>query len=327
MPAQLHSAPLWPVAVVVVGALSGLVAAALPPCSGTASPDAAALGVAASDDVIVRAFGVDRFAPAMHATGWRAQPPWSTEVSASRLLAAGLDPSPRWRWTPAGSAGGWTLFDPRHDDADTPESMREPTPTAFGAQLRRAQVSILHEDGTARACDRWVFGRWICGPEPWHYVGVTEVAVRGRQERCIWAHPHSEGTLRIAFPGVGAGTLTGRHGLSDVGATSDVDGDVPFVIRVGDEVVETRNQTRRSGFTPFRVRLEHAAPATLAFEVGNDVVAQRHFCFEATLQPLGRSPRAHDADAAEGEDAASLTDDGSAPDEGSAAPTAPPEAQ
>ena len=202
-----------------------------------------------------------------------------------------------------------------------------------GTRCWRAQVSIVRADGTTRVCDRWVFGRWICGPEPWHYVGVSEVNVRGRAERCIWAHPHEEGTLRVAFPGVGSGTLTGRHALSDVGVTSDVEGDVPFVIRVGADVVETRNQTQRSGFVPFRVRLEHEAPATLAFEIGNDVVAQRHFCFEATLQPLPSAQRGLPARAAEaGEGSAERRDgfvagDGSSDaNEGSAATTATTEA-
>ena len=153
--------------------------------------------------------------------------------------------------------------------------------------LRSAEVSIERPDGTVRRCDRWLFGRWFCGPGDWNYVGPAEVQIRGRAEHCLWAHPTTEGTLVVSFPDLPRASLvTGRHGISDLGATSDVVGEFTFEVRVDGEVLESRRQARRRGMTSFRVAtgLDEVETFDLEFRVGGETTSQRHFCFTALVR-------------------------------------------
>jgi hypothetical protein len=165
-------------------------------------------------------------------------------------------------------------------------------------EIRSLRVSVVSASGVARPCERWVFGRWVCGPDAWNYVGATTVAVRDREERCLWAHPTAEGVLRIETGRLPPGaTLRGRGGLSDGAAANEDAAPVRlrvFVVRPDDQspgapALEREFPSRR-GWSNWRVELPDAEGVRVRVEVDAADVGQRHFCLTASARAgVGRA--------------------------------------
>lgn len=204
-------------------------------------------------------------------------------------------------------------------------------------RVRGATVAV-ESDAGSRACDRWLFGRWFCGPADWNYVGPSDVTVRGRAERCLWLHPTDEGDLVVRYAGVpGATQLRGRMALADAAADNEAGAPVRFEVRAWPDAGErpaeamySREHTSRRGWSSWRVDLPEASELIVELRVAADEVGQRHFCVTGATRVTARAqPR--DADQApqgEADDVptsrpmdGSGAAEGSAGVEGSGAPT------
>lgn len=217
------------------------------------------------------------------AQGARFEPPWTRGVPESRIvLTRGAHPRPVGAFAVELEREGWVRWGPV--DAQT-RPAAAPDRVRLNELLPKAEVRIVGPGGAERPCDRWMFGRWHCGPDDWNYVGETTVVVRDRPQECIWAHP-VDGALVIRFADVPRGaTLTGKHMLSDIAAQSDVPGDITLDIRVDGESVSTRTQALRRGLATFRVALpEGPELMDLEFEITAETTAQRHFCFDGSIR-------------------------------------------
>lgn len=222
--------------------------------------------------------------------------------------------------------GGWLRIEyvPRDEAAAVaPPALSS---VDLAASIDRAVVSIVRPDGTERTCDRFVFGRWVCGPDEWNHVSVTDVVVRERAAPCIWAHPTAEGELRITFPALPrAASLTGRHALADTAADIPDGAPVAFDIDVDGVRVSERSQANRRGWTSWRAAVPDSESATMdvTFRVRADAVGARHFCFTAALSMRpDRSGRADEPTGMPQRNAVDVTDiarpaDGSGHSDGS----------
>ena len=238
------------------------------------------------DNAVVRASAVDAFAGGSSLpSSVRFEPPWTRgePAGAVAVVTRGEQPRPHALFAEGAQTDEWTRWDliepPRDAVASTERFL-------FGDNLGQAEVSV-GEGESARACGSWLFGRWQCGPHPWLYVGEGEIQVRGRPQRCIWAHPSDEGPLQILFRDVPLGDIvSGRHMLADVGVRNGVPGDVTFRVFVDDELLGERTQPQRQGLNTFRFSISDAAErGDVRFEVSAEVTAQRHFCFTAQTRP------------------------------------------
>ncbi|MFT6400369.1 MAG: hypothetical protein ACJAYU_005140 [Bradymonadia bacterium] len=237
-------------------------------------------------DAVVRASGVDLVAAGRDLPSTaQFEPPWVRGVphGAGAIVTRGDSPLPQSDFVVGAHAGGWT----RWVLADPPETPSGPRARfTFGEHLGQAIVAVGGE-----LCDTWLFGKWQCGPNPWNYVGEAEVQVRGRMQRCIWAHPSDDGILSLEFSDVPLGMMiSGRHMLGDIGVSNDEEGDIQFRVLVNDEIVGDRQQQQRAGLNTFRHTLDDAPErGTVRFEIEAEVTAQRHFCFTAQTRTQSSS--------------------------------------
>lgn len=251
-------------------------------------PDPAASPGPYSAPVVSHLTGPDLRLGAVGDVPVRIRPPWadaSVDLAGHAVLydrpsARPLPPvDTAWEPVTTRSDGAFMLAGPAAesapDDGDTTVSLVE--------RVRDARVSVVG-DGATRACDRWLFDRWFCGPEPWLYVGATELSVRGRPWRCIWAHPTSEGALEIAFDGLPAGgSLRGRYAYADAAADRATGEGVTLEVVVDGESVTRVVAPIERGHGTWRANLPgDATVATL--RVTSTELAQRHFCVDAAVR-------------------------------------------
>ncbi|MCB9507558.1 MAG: hypothetical protein H6700_07135 [Myxococcales bacterium] len=242
--------PLWPASVVAVAAVVGVVAVGSGGRSAPAPP--APPPLAEPTLPAIRMFHPDGVASAVARTGTRFEPPWTREPARGPVWTRGFSPQPLDAWEASGEHDGWSLWQP----AGRAEA--RPTPFDLADAVRGARVWVESTAGELRECDRWVFGRWYCGPDTWNTVGVADVTISGRAESCIWAHPIADSDLHILFPAVPQGNLAARAAIADVGVASDVEGDVRYDVLVDGQVVATRSHAQRAGFISFRVSVREA---------------------------------------------------------------------
>lgn len=286
-------------AVLVVAVGASLVGAVVPPRSLAPPPDALTAG--ASELRVV--------APEAVAAGPRTPvtPPWAEAPRTSTAFVTGPGvqaPPPQLATTRelAGRERGWRRFEVQGAESQVPQRPR----IALSEQVHEARVAVVNEDGTRRACDDWAFGRWVCGPDAWNYVGPTELSVRDRTQSCLWMHPLAGATLEVTWPDVPAGRVSGRTALSDIAADNEAAGAVRYSVHWGDEEVVDRAHPSARGWRRFS-RVVGAQPDTLGdgmdgsgqgsgespgatvadltLRVWADDVAQRHFCVELDAHP------------------------------------------
>ncbi len=178
----------------------------------------------------------------------------------------------------------------------------EPSPRqrriSLSSDIRGAVVEVVSANGAVRACDAWAFGRWECGPDAWNFVGSSEVMVREQPQTCLWMHPVADATLRVTWPDVPAGRVSGRTALSDLAADNADAGPVNVRIRWGGEEVVDREHAPERGWRRFSRMVgtpvlrdgsgderPPAATADVVLEVHAENVGQRHFCVELNAHP------------------------------------------
>src|SRR5690606_22000857 len=55
--------------------------------------------------------------------------------------------------------------------------------TLLSERVRSVAAAYVPEvGGETIACDRWIFGRLVCGPHPWNWVGQRDITVNGKME-------------------------------------------------------------------------------------------------------------------------------------------------
>jgi hypothetical protein len=163
--------------------------------------------------------------------------------------------------------------------------------TWLSATLRSSEVSYVDESGHSSPCSRWRFGRSFCGPNEWNWMGMAEVQVSGRTERCIWAHPLSGAELHIVFPDVdGSAKLRGRYAFADSALVDSNASPVSFRVLVNDEERVKRVLPNKSGWNHFTITAQDDASETvdLRFVVSSSNDGRRHFCFDTELIHQGR---------------------------------------
>jgi hypothetical protein len=107
--------------------------------------------------------------------------------------------------------------------------------------------------------------------------------IDGLLRKCVWAHPMTNKTLLVSFPGFGyGGSLSGMYGLvdssEDILSAVDSPGTVTFsVLSDGKKVFE--DKITHAGYHEFNVALG-ATPTKLEFLVFANDNSGRHFCFD-----------------------------------------------
>ncbi|MEO1269695.1 MAG: hypothetical protein AAFX99_16535 [Myxococcota bacterium] len=182
---------------------------------------------------------------------------------------------------------------PEHTPRPTsPDTQPKPPP---GIQPSTATAPPI------RVCDQYRFGRWFCGPQPWHFVGVVEMNVHGRSTSCIWMHPHEKAELRLTFPQVPWGRrFKGQITLSDETAGIAQGGAVTLRIEADGHEVYRRVHPNRRGWSSLQVDLGAAHPdlqrphpptVEVTFVVTAPRTGQRHVCLRGDFQaPREKSP-------------------------------------
>lgn len=167
------------------------------------------------------------------------------------------------------------------------------TSTARLSDLMTSATARYRTEQALRPCSAWRFGRLMCGPNEWNYVGVSEVPVANKPELCIWAHPLSGHDLEITFDNVVlGGGLRGRYAMADSAVADPNASPVTFRLLVdGTErvkrVVANRPGWNHFGLSPADLGAdEPRRPHTLTFVVSATNDGRRHFCFDGELVPL-----------------------------------------
>ncbi len=152
--------------------------------------------------------------------------------------------------------------------------------TEFDALRALQRVDVLRQEGVPLRCEA-SFGRFRCGPADWNYVGATTLTIDGRQQPCIWMHPHDEGplVLRFAIP-AGYDGLNASFALAD--AAADESRDTVITVSVVDEQeaassVEMAVRFER-GWQDSVIRLDPAIDHQVRIEVQADDPGMAHLC-------------------------------------------------
>jgi len=247
-----------------------------------------------SDPVVSHLTGPDLRLDAVGDVEVEIRPPWA-EPTADLVGRVALYDRPGARPLPIVDMA-WERLSTRRDSAyrlvdpaaaDDVEPADEASTASLVERVRDARVAIQTPSGP-RVCDQWRFDRWFCGPDPWVYVGVTEITVRDRPWTCLWAHPTAEGPLELIFDDLPAGaSLRGRYAFNDAAADRGSGDGVRLEALTGDtSLLETVAPMDR-GHRSWRVELpEDATSVTL--RVTATELAQRHFCLDASVRaPVG----------------------------------------
>ncbi len=124
--------------------------------------------------------------------------------------------------------------------------------------------------------------RFRCSARPNEFVGVTIADDQNyRPRRCIWAHTHASGALRLEFRDVPLGRRIRGYGGSSFFLMRDGASAVELSVYVGGERLGTHRHEDERGFTPYVFETGKFAGTTqsVRFEVRS--VASREFCFTA----------------------------------------------
>lgn len=175
-------------------------------------------------------------------------------------------------------------------------------PDATGADARdlsdalsAAEVELQRADGTHRCAWSPLARRHLCeGLPEWVHVGVEELPVGGRSERCTWAHPVTDAVLVVRFPRARLlGTLELELALTDGAADNAALAPVRAELLVdGVAAASLEKAPGRRGFVSTTVNTGSTSGAPqgardgsveLRLSTPND--GQRHTCFRLTTRP------------------------------------------
>lgn len=197
--------------------------------------------------------------------------PWPQSIEDRRIAVGAAivdDDGVRFFRLPAGKG---TASDSA--DATTP-----PTPSKLAIDLSRARVSVVDADGDTFAC-RWnpQQRRHVCSELPaWMHVGEEDLVIAGRKQRCVWAHPTSNGRLTIELPPPSTSQpLRLSVALTDAAAANEAGAPVTFTLASEGEA-RTLTVHRDRGFVSADLPALRER-STLTVTTTND--GQRHACF------------------------------------------------
>lgn len=127
--------------------------------------------------------------------------------------------------------------------------------------------------------------RYQCSGGPAFFVGVTIIDDQEyRPRRCIFAHPTTEGSLRLTFADVPLGkVIRGHAGLSYFLARDGLGTPVELRVFAGDQELGRYEHHDEWGWKEFEFSTGELAGTTqhVDFEVKSALPAERHFCFSA----------------------------------------------
>ncbi|MBI1948271.1 MAG: hypothetical protein HYS27_21465 [Deltaproteobacteria bacterium] len=150
--------------------------------------------------------------------------------------------------------------------------------------LAAAEVEVVRGAAVTRCSWSPVERRHRCpGMPEWVHVGVEELPVNGRAQRCTWAHPITDATLVVRFPAVPLqGALTLELALTDGAADNAALAPVRAALLVdGAPALELLQRPGRRGFTRGTAAAgARDAQVELRLTTPND--GQRHTCFRLT---------------------------------------------
>ena len=154
------------------------------------------------------------------------------------------------------------------------------TPT-LDADIARAKVEVVRKDKSVVKCRfNTAKQKHICpGLPEWMHVGTRELESGGKTKVCLWAHPISEGIVRVRFAPTTLGeSLKLTHGLKTRVARngSPVDAE----IFVDEQSIGKATCAARPGFQSKTMRLkksEKERRVKVEIKTKND--GARHYCF------------------------------------------------
>jgi hypothetical protein len=163
-------------------------------------------------------------------------------------------------------------------------------------ELPKAAVSVSVPGSTGERTCEWQLRdqRFVCGTEPWAFVGPLAGYAAGEAMRCTWMHPLPGGaTTILRFRDTALGDLvTGRLALLDeVGDGADV---TVRVFASGTQVVQAAVDRSRKP-SDFHGNIEAGPPrGELKIELRSSDHHYRHACLALQMTGSRRAPPAPD---------------------------------
>lgn len=159
------------------------------------------------------------------------------------------------------------------------------TTDRFGRVLAKAMVTVEDKTGKITRC-RWdgAAGKHVCpGLPSWMHVGEENVATKGKNERCIWAHPISGGKVSVRFQGVTVGEkLVLSHALADSAMRNQRGAPVTASVFVGGTLLGRDAKQNRAGFDAKTLVVpegQRGKNKNVRVEVTTRDDGARHYCF------------------------------------------------
>ncbi len=125
--------------------------------------------------------------------------------------------------------------------------------------------------------------RYDCPPLPeWNHIAATTQTLAGKPQRCLWAHPLTDGTLVIEAPWPrGARELAVYHGLSDHAAAASAGKPVTLEVLADAQPLKRYVQQNQQGYTRHLLQVDPDSDAPhLVLMVTPPSDGARHFCID-----------------------------------------------
>ncbi|MBI4816231.1 MAG: hypothetical protein HY791_08235 [Deltaproteobacteria bacterium] len=156
------------------------------------------------------------------------------------------------------------------------------------ADLQKARMSVVR-DGHETACVQpRSEGGLGCAPEPeWLYLAPRSLELDGRTVSCVWAHPTTNGVIRIELPAIPA-PPTGRKlvlelegGLTDEAATTPDGASVDATVSQGQARLGAILVPNARGIRRASIPISGDVPARIEVTTARD--GRRHFCLNVRI--------------------------------------------
>ncbi|MCC7071809.1 MAG: hypothetical protein IT383_10830 [Deltaproteobacteria bacterium] len=150
-----------------------------------------------------------------------------------------------------------------------------------------AEVSVERADGIVRCVWSPLARRHACpGLPDWVHVGVEELRIAGRAQRCTWAHPVTDGVVVVHFPSVHLqGALTLELALTDGAADNTALAPVHAALMVDEQhALALDKQPGSRGFVRATAPTGPARDAAVELRFTTPSDGQRHACFRLTSE-------------------------------------------
>lgn len=153
--------------------------------------------------------------------------------------------------------------------------------------LASAEVEVERADSAVRCSWSPLARRQRCeGMPEWVHVGVEELPIGGRTERCTWAHPITDATLVVRFPQARLlGELDLELALTDGAADNTALAPVRAQLLVdGAPALDLEKPAGKRGFARASALTGGARDAAVELRLTTPNDGQRHTCFRLTTR-------------------------------------------